>query len=63
MEYVDNVEWKTLYPVLGEVDIKFYIFQLLKVCSHEFINATCELLLTSFSRGFGFCSFSRNHAS
>jgi len=33
MEYVDNVEWKTLYPVLGEVDIKFYIFQLLKVCS------------------------------
>jgi casein kinase II subunit alpha len=31
MEYVDNIEWKTLYPRLTEVDIKYYMFQLLKV--------------------------------
>jgi hypothetical protein len=31
MEYVDNIEWKALYPRLTEVDIKYYIFQLLKV--------------------------------
>ena len=61
MEYVDNMEWKTLYPILGELDIKFYTFQLLKV---GFIYATRDLLLTSsFPRGFGFCPFSRNHAS
>jgi len=30
MEYVDNVEWKALYPILSEVNIKFYTFQLLK---------------------------------
>jgi len=30
MEYIDNTEWKSLYPVLTEVDIKYYIFQLLK---------------------------------
>lgn len=32
MEYVDNIEWRSLYPKLLESDIKFYTFQLLKVC-------------------------------
>jgi len=31
MEYVDSIDWKSLYPRLTEVDIKYYIFQLLKV--------------------------------
>ncbi|KAL1718905.1 kinase-like domain-containing protein [Schizophyllum commune] len=30
MEYVNNVEWKILYPSLTEADIKHYTFQLLK---------------------------------
>jgi len=30
MEYVDNIEWKTLLPRLVETDIKYYTFQLLK---------------------------------
>jgi len=42
MEYVDNVEWKILYPRLTEVDVKYYIFQLLKaldsVHSHGIIH-------------------------
>jgi casein kinase II subunit alpha len=31
MEYVENVEWKVLFPKLTEADIKSYTFQLLKV--------------------------------
>lgn len=31
MEYVENVEWKSLFPVLNELDVKYYTFQLLKV--------------------------------
>lgn len=31
MEYVENVDWKALFPVLNELDIKYYTFQLLKV--------------------------------
>ncbi|KAF7984229.1 hypothetical protein HWV62_16038 [Athelia sp. TMB] len=42
MEYVDNTDWKTLYPRLNEVDTKYYIFQLLKaldfVHSHGIIH-------------------------
>ncbi|RDB25418.1 Casein kinase II subunit alpha [Hypsizygus marmoreus] len=30
MEYVENIEWKQLYPRLTESDIKHYTFQLLK---------------------------------
>ncbi|KAH7925546.1 kinase-like protein [Leucogyrophana mollusca] len=30
MEHVDNTEWKSLFPILSEVDIKYYTFQLLK---------------------------------
>ena len=31
MEYVDNTEWKELFPVLTEYEMKYYLFQLLKV--------------------------------
>ncbi|KAG6378172.1 kinase-like protein [Boletus reticuloceps] len=30
MEYVESVDWKSLFPVLNELDIKYYVFQLLK---------------------------------
>lgn len=32
MEYIENIEWKQLFPRLTESDIKHYTFQLLKVC-------------------------------
>ena len=35
MEYVSNVEWKDLYPTFTELEIKHYVFQLLKVCPEE----------------------------
>ncbi|KAJ7770148.1 kinase-like domain-containing protein [Mycena maculata] len=34
MEYVENVDWKRLFPVLTEADVKHYTFQLLLALSH-----------------------------
>lgn len=31
MEYVENMEWKELFPTLTETEMKQYSFQLLKV--------------------------------
>jgi casein kinase II subunit alpha len=33
-EYVENVDWKRLFPVFTESDIKHYTFQLLLALSH-----------------------------
>jgi casein kinase II subunit alpha len=30
-EYVNNTDFKTLYPTLGDYDIRYYIYELLKV--------------------------------
>ena len=37
-EYVDNVEFKVLYPTLSDYDIRYYMFELLKVCRIIIIN-------------------------
>ncbi|KAJ7462385.1 kinase-like domain-containing protein [Mycena galericulata] len=34
MEYVENADWKRLFPVLTEADVKHYTFQLLLALSH-----------------------------
>jgi casein kinase II subunit alpha len=31
MEYVDNTDWKVLLRTMNEFDMKYYLFQLLKV--------------------------------
>ena len=31
MEYVQNTDWKDLYGTLTEMEIKFYLFKLLRV--------------------------------
>lgn len=31
-EYVNNTDFKVLYPTLTDYDIRYYIFELLKVC-------------------------------
>ena len=33
MEYVENAEWKEMFSTLTEMEIKFYLFQLLRVSS------------------------------
>ena len=30
MEYVNNEEWRTLYPLLAKEDIRYHIYQILK---------------------------------
>ena len=35
MEYVQNTDWKDLYGTLTEMEIKFYLFQLLRVSRHN----------------------------
>jgi hypothetical protein len=37
MEYVDNTDWKVLLRSMNELDMKYYMFQLLKV---RFSNPT-----------------------
>jgi len=49
MECVDNIDWKALYPRLNEVDIKYYIFQLLKVAMRP-IEAIFPANYTCFTR-------------
>ena len=36
MEYVENTDWKDLYSTLTEMEIKFYLFQLLRVSHVNF---------------------------
>lgn len=31
MEYVNNTDWKVLLRSMNELDVKYYLFQLLKV--------------------------------
>lgn len=38
MEHVQSVDWRDLYRVLTELEIKQYVFQVLRVC-------TCQCLL------------------
>jgi serine/threonine protein kinase len=31
-EFIDNTDFKVLYPTLTDLEIKYYMFELLKVC-------------------------------
>ena len=35
-EYVNNTDFKVLYPKLTDIDVRYYIFELLKVRQHCF---------------------------
>ena len=37
-EYVENVEWKDIFATLSEMEIKFYLFQLLRVRSARLVS-------------------------
>ena len=46
-EYVNNTDFKVLYPTLSDFDIRYYIYELLKVrslCS----NLSLSLILSFF---------------
>jgi casein kinase II subunit alpha len=46
-EYVNNTDFKVLYPSLSDYDIRYYIFELLKArvwTSKLIISVTCAIL-------------------
>ena len=38
-EYVNNTDFRSLYPKFVDYDVRFYIFELLKVCYQ--VRTTC----------------------
>lgn len=38
MEHVDNTDFKTLYPKLSDYDVRYYIFELVKVHPFKFFE-------------------------
>lgn len=46
-EYVNNTDFKVLYPTLSDYDIRFYIYELLK--------ASCWFLISPFNNIVGTC--------
>lgn len=57
-EYVNNVDFKVLYPRFTDYDVRFYMFELLKVCLDGFPRvATLNL------PGLGLLPFQRHNAS
>ena len=37
-ECINNTDFKVLYPTLSDGDIRFYIFELLKVCASLYLH-------------------------
>jgi serine/threonine protein kinase len=58
-EYVNNIDFKVLYPRFSDMDVRFYMLELLKVSSVFF---ACYILY-QISVGVGFLSFQGYHAS
>lgn len=52
-EYVNNIDFKALYPRFSDIDVRFYMLELLKV-PDLFIFLTS---LSQISTGFRFLSF------
>jgi serine/threonine protein kinase len=57
-EYVDNVDFKILYPALTDMDTRFYIFELLKAldfCHSVYSSLFLLIFLTSCFAFHRFC--------
>lgn len=60
-EYVHNVDFKVLYPRFSDLDVRFYMYELLKVrIIHEICNPTS---IHPTSPGTRFLPLERNNAS
>ncbi len=57
-EYVNNIDFKVLYPRFSDIDVRFYMLELLKVPIIFFLTIS----LSQISAGVGFLSFQRHHA-
>ena len=52
-EYVNNTDFRSLYPKFVDYDVRYYIFELLKV---GFIYVIWTGLFTDLGKGVGFLS-------
>lgn len=57
-EYVHNTDFKVLYPRFTDMDVRFYMFELLKASV-----TCCSLFASHLFIGVRFLSFQRHHAS
>jgi len=48
-EYVNNTDFRSLYPKFVDYDVRYYIYELLKVCT---INSCTQHMLTQIGAGF-----------
>ena len=66
MEYVENTEWKEMFGTLTEMEIKFYLFQLLRVSSARLRFSPSARLNVHVTRhirvGPGLRSFTWDHS-
>lgn len=62
MEFVENVDWKQLYPTFTELEIKHYVFQLITVSDRY--SAASMVLCSDFAARVGtrICPLERDHA-
>jgi len=58
-EYVHNVDFKVLYPRFTDQDVRFYMFELLKVSS---IVLTSVQIINHYQQGARFLSLQRHNA-
>lgn len=58
-EYVNNIDFKVLYPRFSDMDVRYYMLELLKVSLVLFACYTLSQILV----GVGFLSFQGYHAS
>ena len=47
-EYVDNTDFKVLYPTLDDHDIRYYLYELLKVSCQVVIMLNGSMVINSF---------------
>jgi len=59
-EYVNNTDFKVLYPTLSEYDIRYYIYELLKVSTlkEHLVNVGCfkKFTIWSYAKSLLLCS-------
>ena len=52
-EYVNNTDFRSLYPKFGDYDVRYYIYELLKVCVHSAVRGTERLV--DYVQALDFC--------
>lgn len=60
-EYINNLDFKVLYPRLSDFDVRFYMFELLRVSSRSWLSIQGQKF--KGLSGIGFLSLQGHYAS